>query len=221
MNDDWKKIWTAVLQFAFGAVLSVAAFSLYVLNVRCPMETESIVEIAQELLLFLSTFFFALAASRTPADAGALYLIAGFTSVCFIRELDACLDQLFHGAWKYLEFFYVFFLYWVLRKNDFRTIIPGLARYSRSRSFMMLLPGLVVIFAYSRLFGMRKLWNLYMPSHSALGSVKTFAEESVELLGYAIVFGASLIAAHQRPGRRAHGRRGRPPRRDPMAGRTA
>ena len=198
MNNDFKTIRTGIFQFLFGAVLSIIAFALYVISSYYPMGTESWLEVAQETLLFFSVFFFALAASRSPEYSGGLYLVAGFTAVCFIRELDAPLDILYHGCWKYFVLAYLVFLFQVVRKAGFRTVIPGLVHFIRSRSFMMMLPGVVIILAYSRLFGYKRLWQLYLPTYVDIGTVKTFCEESVELLGYAIIFGSSLIAAHER-----------------------
>ena len=189
--------------------MSVLAIGLYVISCAYPMEIECWIEIGQETLLFLSVFFFALAAARSPVYAGGLYLVAGFFSVCFIRELDAYFDYIFHGAWKAIVILYLPFLIWILKKADFRTVIPGLVHYIRSRSFTMLLPGVVILLAYSRLFGSKALWKHYLPPDIRIGPVKTFSEEATELLGYAIIFGASLVAAHEKNGREQASRKPR------------
>lgn len=199
MKKDHQVILTGVLQFLFGGILSVGAFLVCECSACYPLSVESWIEILQEALLVLSTIFFSIAAVRSPQYGGGILLLAGLTFAFFIREMDGCLDLVFHGAWKYvLILCFPFYLYFQ-HKLGWRTIIPGIAHYIRSRSFMMFLPGSVIILVFSRLFGSKYLWLLYLPANVCIKKIKNFrslSEESIELLGYAIIFGASLIAAY-------------------------
>ena len=199
MKQDWRVIFSGGLQFLCAGLFSVLACGLSAYDAVQPLGIESCVEILQESLLVLSTICFTVTAVRMPQYAGGIFLLAGLTFAFFVREMDACLDLVAHGFWKYVLVIcfpiYLFFL----RKFGWRTIIPGIAHYIRSRSFTMFLPGIVTILVYSRLFGCKYLWELYLPPHVGIKQVKCFrslSEESMELLGYAIIFAASLIAAH-------------------------
>ncbi|MGN1150064.1 MAG: hypothetical protein ACI4SY_05085, partial [Sutterella sp.] len=102
MSDDYKIILRGVLQFLFGALMSIAAFKFYVWSGRHPLPVESWIEAAQEAMLFISALLFALAARRAPQLRGGLILIAGFLCAMLIREFDGFLDMIVHGFWKYV-----------------------------------------------------------------------------------------------------------------------
>jgi hypothetical protein len=103
------------------------------------------------------------------------------------REFDAFFDQIVHGAWKYFALAiiaFVFFKAWRLGKEN---TIASLAAFMKTRSFVFIFIGLLIVLAYSRLFGMGELWHTIMADHFNR-TVKNVVEEGTELWGYALVF---------------------------------
>lgn len=193
MSEDLKTILFGAIQFLIAAAIGVGAFELYLYSATHPLATESWIEVVQEAVLLLSGFIFMISAWREKEWRGAMWLIHGLFISLFIRELDAYFDVIHHGAWKYVWVVYLVFLFFLLRRAGFRTIISGLAAYMRSRSFLMMLPGVAITFAYSRLYGYKGLWIQLIGDYEKWGVMKTFAEESTELVGYALMFGAALF----------------------------
>lgn len=193
MSEDLKTILLGAIQFLIAAAIGVGAFELYLYSATHPLATESWIEVVQEAGLLLSGFIFMISAWREKEWRGAMWLIHGFFISFFIRELDAYFDVIHHGAWKYVWGAYLVFLFFLLRRAGFRTIIPGLAAYMRSHSFLIMLPGVAITFVYSRLYGYKGLWIQLMDDYEKWGVMKTFAEESTELVGYVLMFGAALF----------------------------
>lgn len=188
MSDDYKIILRGVLQFLFGALLSVAAFRFYVWSGRHPLAVESWIEVAQEAVLFLSALLFAAAARRAPDRRGGLVLVSGFLFSMLIREFDGMFDLIVHGFWKYVLMVFLCGVARQVAAAGRATVVPGLAHFIASRSFVFMLTGCVIVLVYSRLFGMKGLWEFFSSACTGWEHAKTFSEESTELLGYAFMF---------------------------------
>ena len=193
MSDDVKTIIVGAVQFLIAALIGVAAFELYLFSALKPLTTENWIEIMEEVLLALSAIVFAISARRETKWAGAMWLIHGFFMALFIRELDAYFDMIRHGFWKYVLIAYLVILFFIVKRADFRTIVPGLAAFIRSRAFLMMMPGAAITLSYARLYGYKGLWLQIMGDYERWGAMKTFAEESTELVGYTLMFGATLF----------------------------
>ena len=57
--------------------------------------------------------------------------------------------------------------------------------------------GMVLLLAFSRLYGIKELWELYCAGAPIWKQVKSFAEESIELLGYMFIFSSSVAYAFE------------------------
>lgn len=192
MKDDIKTLAVAVCQFFAGALLSVAAFYLYIYSAEHRLETESLIEIAQETAVGIGAVFM-YASARVRRDfAGGLLLIAGFLTALFIRELDAYFDVIVHGFWKYILIIYLCGLALLIVKAGRETILPGLAGFIRSSAFPLMLVGTVMVIVYSRLYGFKGLWALYGQG-CAWGDIKSFSEETSELIGYTLMCVSALF----------------------------
>lgn len=183
-----------IAAFLLAALMGVGAVALYIFSLEHPLDTESCIEIGQESLLFLSVLGFTRAAMVCRDGVrGGLILIAAFTACLFIRELDAYFDMIVHGFWKYIAMAFLVYVFTLLRRCDFTTIIPGIAYFIRQRAFMMMLPGTAMLLVYSRIYGYKGLWQLYFGAYDNWTAMKTFSEETTELVAYALIFGAALV----------------------------
>lgn len=59
----------------------------------------SLVEITQEVFLFVCGFLFLIRARLCYFQRGFLLLVSGFFFCMFIRELDGLFDLVWHGFW--------------------------------------------------------------------------------------------------------------------------
>lgn len=192
--SDIKSITGALkLLFLLGAVI-IALFLVFwwdSLN-GSPFSETGPTELVQTALLSCCTLFLFLEARRNPKMRNALILAGGFTGCMLIREQDYFLDMLSHGCWKWPALALAFgcLAYAVTR---LRETIGAAARFVRWRYFPIFLTGVVIVLAYSRLFGMSTLWKSLLPDGD-WRMAKNAVEESNELLGYALMlFSAFLL----------------------------
>ena len=148
-------------------------------------------ELVQTLLLLISSALFFLEARRCPDMRGALVLTGGFIGCMLIREQDYYLDMLSHGCWKWPALALAFSCT-VYACVTFRATVAALARFVQWRYFTVLLVGLVIVLAYSRLFGMGMLWKSLLPD-GEWRTAKNAIEESSELLGYLFICFSALL----------------------------
>lgn len=194
MSNDLRVILRGFLQFLIGVLVSFGAFKLYVWSAMNPISPEAWVEVVQEAILLFASIAFMVAAVRVREASGGLWLIAGFLMSLFIRELDCWFDYIRHGAWKYVFVIWLVILTWIIATHARDTIFSGLAHFIRSRAWYLMLAGVVIVLVYSRLYGMKGLWELYaMGSCSSWPGIKSFSEESMELVGYTLIFFSAIL----------------------------
>ena len=142
----------------------------------------------ETLLVFSSAIFIYLAKKR---NARGLLLVAGFFACMWIREWDAVFDEIFHGAWKYVAIpTAVGFTYCAL-KEGLQKVWDDLAEFMKTRSYDVIVLGLIIVLVVSRLMGNRTIWML-MSGPDFRYVFKTFIEEGLELLGYMVIFAGSV-----------------------------
>ncbi|WP_244967928.1 hypothetical protein ACNFJN_09725 [Xenorhabdus budapestensis] len=107
-----------------------------------------------------------------------------------IRELDACFDKIFHGAWSWfaIPLAVVCIVYACTQRQ--KTLV-GLVYFTRHQSYGMMVCGLLCVLVFSRLFGMGALWQGLMDEHFNR-TVKNIVEEGCEMLGYVLCLIATL-----------------------------
>ena len=187
MTENIKTILSGFAEFLLAALIAAGVVGCIYLDVTVHKNIleNSFVEFGQEALLFATTALFCMQA--IAKRQGGLWLVAGFFGCMFIRELDAYFDMIVHGAWKYFALalmVFVLFKAWRLGKEN---TIASLATFMKTRSFVFIFIGLLIVLVYSRLFGMGELWHTIMPKHFNR-TVKNVVEEGSELWGYALVF---------------------------------
>ncbi len=102
MQSSSKKITQAVIELfilTFLTLLPVVSIYLDVVILGNNVGEVSVTEFTQEGLLLIAAIIFWYGAWKKPAIRGFLVLVAGFFSCMFIREMDAFLDNVWHGFW--------------------------------------------------------------------------------------------------------------------------
>ena len=194
-NNNRSFVLKKFAQF-FGVALTAAlavglmVFLAYIdISAAGRIKDASYTENLQETLLVFSSAIFIYLAKKK--NARGLLLVAGFFACMWIREWDAVFDDIFHGAWKYIAIpTAIGFTFWALREG-LQKVWDDLAEFMNSKSYDIIVAGLIIVLVVSRLLGNRAVWIL-MSGPDFKYVFKTFIEEGVELLGYMTVFVGSL-----------------------------
>lgn len=152
----------------------------------------SFTEFSQTLALLAITLLYARIAWRHEHRRGFFVLASGFFACMLIREQDAYLDLIRHGAWVYPALLVAFGAsgYALLRCRD--TIIEPWANFIRSHAFFPAVVGLVILLVFSRVFGSGNLiWKPVMGADYT-HLYKTVVQEGLELLGYLFLLLSAL-----------------------------
>ena len=187
MTENIKTILYGFAEFLFAALIAASVVGCIYLDVTVHQNIveNSFVEYGQEALLLAITTLFAMQA--IAKRQGGLWLVAGFFGCMFIRELDAYFDMIVHGAWKYFALALMVFVLFKAWRLGIENTIASLAAFMKSRAFVFIFIGLLIVLVYSRLFGMGELWHSIM-TENFNRTVKNVVEEGSELWGYALVF---------------------------------
>jgi len=113
------------------------------------------------------------------------FLIVVLLTCALVREADAFLDQLVDGLWQAMVTLIlvgaVFHLF--AQRKALNTQIEWLSGHF---SLGLMMSGFVIVAGFARYFGQGALWQKIM-GEQYNRSVKNFAEESIELLGYVLL----------------------------------
>ena len=199
--STWRKELLSDLETIVGALRLLFFFGLGIIvlflifwwdaHQSRPFVEAGPTEILQTILLLLSTILFFLEARRRSDMRHALILVGGLTGCMLIREQDYFLDMLSHGCWKWPALLLAFGCL-SYAGRAFKDSISALAHFIRWRYFPLFLAGIVIVLAYSRLFGIGALWKTLLPD-GEWRTAKHAIEESSELLGYSIILGSALL----------------------------
>ncbi|MFV7791316.1 hypothetical protein ACNSOP_08125 [Aliarcobacter lanthieri] len=155
-------------------------------------QEDSLIESLQLIFLFSTIYLFFRLAFLIPKLRRSSILIGSFFIVCFIRENDAILDNVYHGFWvpvallvTFIAIFYTF--------KDWKKGILELAIYLKEPSMKLMIFSCCLLLVFSRIFGMGSFWKEVMQD-KFIYEVKAMIEEGIELLAYGfILFSAFLI----------------------------
>ncbi len=151
----------------------------------------SITELIQEFCLFTSVILFGLAARNTPQSRGFLVLVTGMFATMLVREFDAIFDRIYHGFWVWPALL-VFVSTTIYAFKCAGTVKKPMLEFMDSKNFVYINTGLIIILAFSRIFGSGFLWRDIMgDDYSTV--YKSIIQESLELLGYIFVLYGSIF----------------------------
>lgn len=138
------------------------------------------------------------------------FLLIALLAGALVREADSFLDMLANGLWQTIVALILIAIGIELatQKKAIRTQIAWLSSHF---SLGLMMAGFVIVMGFARFFGQGPLWQQIMGEHYTK-TIKYFAEESVELMGYVILmigviefgvasirrFGIAIRPAHHR-----------------------
>lgn len=187
MQNDLNAVLRACGKFLVLA-LAVTLVALIVIYDVCiagiDFSESTLIEMSQEIILPVCVLLFILLARMKPAMKYTYFLIAGFFACMFFREMDFFFGRL--GLPWIVAVLLVAAISIGQCLRDRKAALAGLAEFSRSEGFPVLITGLAILLFFSRLFGMGYLWK-HLLAEGYVRSAKIAAEEGIELLGYAII----------------------------------
>lgn len=113
------------------------------------------------------------------------FLIVALLACALVREADSFLDALADGLWQILVALILVGvgLHLARQKKAIQTQIAWLGSHF---SLGLMLSGFVIVMGFARVFGRGAMWQQIMGAQYTK-TIKYFAEESVELMGYVIL----------------------------------
>ncbi|WP_067218040.1 hypothetical protein [Marinomonas gallaica] len=176
--------------FALVGVAHCISLEAYQLGTAAEYSESSLVERMQDLFTFSSALTFLVCAYFSKPLRQACILLSALMFMMFVRESDSFLDlYVFDGAWQlFVGSILAMTLYYL--RHQVKESYYSLKHFSETSSFGFVVSGLVIVLAFSRMFGRTSFWHSLM-GDAYVRSVKNVVEEGTELLGYAIV----MIAA--------------------------
>jgi hypothetical protein len=137
-------------------------------------------EIGQEMILFLLFGFYLWLGFKWRAIQPVSNLVSLFFLMSFIREFNFLIDKWFFPVLIVFAFFVWLFV------RDFKKIKDATIQFFSVPASGWFLPGLLITYIFSRLFGRSKFWKLLYNDES-YRLAKAATEEGLELLGNVIM----------------------------------
>lgn len=136
------------------------------------------------LIMIIGLFFWS---ARLDKDKQAASIaVVGFFTMALIREFDMHLDLVFDGLWQIIAL--VTLLITILLLYRQRAFFKASVIYLfKTTAFGFIAAGFLTTFVFSRLYGRGTFWKQVMED-GYMRTVKNASEESIELLGYTIIF---------------------------------
>lgn len=195
MHNDLKIVSKGFLRFfiysliTFICLLIMLSVAYRDITTLGHIPDSSFTENLQETLLIISSMIFLYLNKKYHAKG--LYLISGFLLCLFIREWDSVFDNIFHGAWKYIAIPAAILHVYLAVKDGYEKAIRDLSVFMSSRSYYIMILGMIIVLVVSRILGMRMVLTLIAGIHFQ-DVLKNFLEEGFELLGYMAIFIATV-----------------------------
>ena len=167
---------------AFIIMLMVAMIFIDVLILHNNVGEVSLTEFLQESFLVTIVSIFGYLAFKYERIRYGMVLIAGLFSCMLIRELDFIFDQIPVLSWFHVAITVTIICFYKGIKHK-ESALFGLVDFCRSKSFYMMMCGLLTVLVFSRLLGMGILWrNILSGEYQRV--MKNVFEEGCESYGY-------------------------------------
>ncbi|KQC06249.1 MAG: hypothetical protein APR54_07450 [Candidatus Cloacimonas sp. SDB] len=193
-HNDFNSIIRTVVKILVYAVILLSIFGILSIDANKEgkiFKENSLTEWSQIILILLSSIIFFRSGKIDKSNSSLMKLFIGILSILFIREFDSLLDKyVFNGAWQILVYIIVFLLFLFSYKHRV-DLLKSINEFVSNVSFGIIESGMLILLVFSRLFGQKIFWRSVM-KEAYLRSVKDVAEESLELLGYCLIFIGSI-----------------------------
>lgn len=147
----------------------------------------SITEILQEVFLLFGALICFFAAYKKQFLRPFLISTGVFLLICFFREFNNFFNNnLFRSSWQ-IPVYATLIPYFIYAVKHFKKIIANLAIVAETYGFGLFISGLVIVFVFSRLYGLHGIWQDLL-GDNYIRDIKNISEEGIELLGYTIQF---------------------------------
>ncbi|ENG5982650.1 MULTISPECIES: hypothetical protein [unclassified Vibrio] len=187
---------TSLLVYKISYLIFLVIYTLATIYFSVQMDKStsenSLIEMTQIAFVLFSSLMCLYKSKEYLELKHILVIISSFFMVIFVREMDYHIEQYFpHGSWKYpawiiiVSVCYFCFNNIVNIKNEVKLFISH-------SSFTTLTIGFFIVFLFSRFAGYGDFWVEFM-GNSYNRDVKNLVEESLELLGYAILLNGVLL----------------------------
>ncbi len=154
----------------------------------------SFTEWTQEIFILICSIVYFWAGRYDRSITGFSGMLSGMALMAFIREFNNYFHTWFKGAWQlFVLIALILTIIYVYRNRD--TLIKPFYDYLKLPAFGVAMSGFLTIMVFSRLFGRSTVWRNILEVEELEGPtrwVKNAAEEGVELLGYALLFIATM-----------------------------
>lgn len=189
----------AIFRVLFYAAILIGIGQLILLDSATITDTgkfgeNSRTEWTQEIFLLLSSVIYFVLGRYDRGITGFAGLLSGMALMAFIREFNNYFHTWFSGAWQLLVLIaLILTVIYVYRNRE--TLIKPFFDYLQLPAFGVNLSGFLIVMVFSRLFGRGIVWRNILEVNELEGTarwVKNAAEEGTELLGYALMFIATL-----------------------------
>lgn len=108
--------------------------------------------------------------------------------MALIREHDAFLDEnVADGAWQVLANSLAVVTAFLLYRKK-KHVWKQLHSFIQSRAFGIIISGMMIVIVFSRLYGNDMIWRSAMGEENYIHQITRASEESIELLGYSLIF---------------------------------
>ena len=193
VRDDRRVILRSLKNFAWITLFSLAVPALALFDaqfISSGSSEASATEIAQELLLLISAVMFWSVATRSVEMRPILMLAAGLFATMLVRELDHFWDKVSHGFWVYPAMM-VAAIAIISVGQQSTSVLSSWAKYAQTKSYLLVLVGLLIILVLSRTFGSQLIWRPIL-GNSDVSLTKTVIQEGLELFGYLFIFWGAI-----------------------------
>lgn len=180
-----------------AAVVGIAYADVRFVGALHHRSEASLVEIAQSVIMLGISLAFFIAAVRHSDCRGGFILAGGLFLVMFIRENDGWLDAIRQGFW--LPVALIAMTACLAAAWRYRTSVKnGLLFLCEPRTILLAAVAMPLLLVFSRLFGCKAIWNA-AGIFQVSTSVKTIAEETIELLADALLALWTFLVFRLRP----------------------
>ncbi len=176
------------IRLVLYAALFVGIYAIMVYDaLSASFGESSLTEYAQEALLALIALISFYSARRYAAYRALAISLGVMALVSLIRELNNyAYEYLFPYAWQ-VGVLLVLLPFFAFMYRNYRNLMHEITLTADRYFFPILLIGTLVLHLFSRLYGLRFIWQNLM-GDSYMHAVVRVSEESIELLGYSILF---------------------------------